>query len=145
MKLVDRIERSIPVFGNVHELENLFDSMVGACKKGGCVLTPRTDIVEDPTGFNLAIELPGVEASDVVVEVADERLMVSGEKKATVAGDSATIHRRERSSGRFQRSFEFPTAVDFGKIEASFSHGMLNVRVPKAEKVMPRKIDIIVK
>jgi HSP20 family protein len=145
MKLVDRIERAIPVFGNVHELENLFDSMVGACKKGSCVLTPRTDIVEDSTGFNLSIELPGVEASDVAVEVADERLMVSGEKKATTAGESETVHRRERSSGKFQRSFEFPTQVDFAKIDASFAHGILTVRVPKAEKVLPRKIDITVR
>lgn len=145
MKLVDRLDRMVHPINGLHELDSLIGSFLGPRSKEGCVFAPRTDIVEHATGFRLNIEMAGVDVGDVAVEVIDDRLVVSGEKKALEVDETSTVHRRERVAGKFERSFEFPVQVDFEKIEASTSNGVLTINVPKAEKVMPRKIEISVK
>lgn len=145
MKLVDRLDRMVHPINGLHELDSLIGSFLGPRTKESCVFAPRTDIVEHATGFTLNIEMAGVETSDVAVQVVDDRLVVSGEKKSIQVDETSTIHRRERVVGKFERSFEFPTQVDFEKIEAASSNGVLTINVPKAEKVVPRKIEIAVK
>ena len=145
MKLADRLDRMVHPINGLHELDTLIDSFLGPRKKEGCVFAPRTDIVEHATGFTLSLEMAGVDAGDVNVEVVEDRLVVSGEKKFVQVDETSTVHRRERVVGKFERSFEFPTQVDFEKIEATSSNGVLTINVPKAEKVMPRKIEIAVK
>jgi HSP20 family protein len=145
MKLADRLDRMVHPINGIPELDNLIDSFFGPRNAGTRVYMPRTDIVENSTGFVLSVELPGVDAADVAVEVIDDRLIVSGEKKALEVDETSTVHRRERVVGKFERSFEFPTMVDFEKIEATSGNGVLTINVPKAEKVLPRKIEIAVK
>ena len=108
-------------------------------------LRPRWDITELKESFHLTIELPGVAAEAVLVEFEEGTLSVSGEKVIDRTGEDARTHCRERSSGKFKRTVEFATSVDFEKIEASFSNGLLEVRVPKAEKSLPRKVEVEVK
>ena len=79
------------------------------------------------------------------VEVADGQLTIGGEKSLPELDETSTVHRRERMAGKFERKFEFPTHVDFDKIEATCEDGVLVIQVPKAAQVLPRKIDIAVK
>lgn len=145
MKLSDRLDRMVPPIQGLHELDHFIEQLITPRKNGSRVLVPRADIVEHSTGFTLSIEVPGIAPDAISVEVADERLTVSGEKKPIEVDETSTVHRRERVTGSFERHFEFPVPVDLDKISATSSHGVLVIEVPKAEKVLPRKIEIAVK
>ena len=139
MKLSDRIA----VHAWPQEIENVLEQWFGKtggdCQKTFC---PRTNIVERDPDFVISMEIPGVEVADVSVEASDDKLTISGKKEVSFDKETEKPHRSERIAGDFERSFEFPTQVDFDKITASFKHGVLLVTVPKSEKVMPRQIQI---
>ena len=84
-------------------------------------------------------ELPGFEATDIEVEVKDSALRLSGER--AVDRDREYL-RRERFAGPFDRRVRLPFAVDADRVEASFSHGILEVKLPRVEADKPRKISI---
>ena len=79
MKLENRIEKVVNTLPP--ELDNLIDHFFGQRRTGERRLMPRTDIVESETAFVLSVELPGISTDDVAVEVSDEQLMITGEKK----------------------------------------------------------------
>jgi HSP20 family protein len=145
MKLADRLDRMVHPIHNLQPLDTFIDQLLGSARSGAQTFVPRTDIVEHSTGFTLSIELPGVAVNDVTVEVAEGRLVVSGEKKSLVVDETSTVHRRERVAGKFERTFEFPTHVDLDKIEADSQNGVLTIIVPKSQQVLPRKIEIAAK
>lgn len=145
MKLSDRIEQMVhpglPVEIDTL-LGNWFGDKPGSCKTAVRTFMPRTNIVEKDASFVISLELPGIDVSDVDVEASDDKLTISGEKKIELQDETDKLHRRERVSGKFERSFEFPTQVDFESIQADFQNGVLTVTVPKSAKVLPRKIQI---
>ena len=145
MKLSDRVDRMVQPIHGMPELDALMDHFLGPRKGGPRVYVPRTDIVEHDNGFTVTMEIPGVAVEDISVEVADEQLTVSGEKKSLDVDETSTVHRRERVSGKFERKFQFPTHVDFEKIAARNQDGVLVIEVPKAAEILPRKIEIAVK
>ena len=140
MKLSDRIA----VHAWPQEIENVLEQWLGNKSSGECQkgFRPRTNIVERDQEFVISVELPGIDVADVNVEASDDKLNISGEKKFALDADSEKLHRRERATGKFTRSFEFPTQVDFDKITAGYKHGVLSVTVPKSEKVLPKQIQI---
>lgn len=140
MKTCNRI--SGPMTDLHIDLENIFDHFMGDRRSPQKAFSPRTSIVESETNFVLSVELPGVDKNDVSVEVLEGNLVVSGEKKLDELSEGEKLHREERANGKFHRAFEFPTQVDFEKIEASFKSGVLVIDLPKSEKVLPRKIEI---
>ena len=103
--------------------------------------TPRIDIVEKDGDIYLRAELPGVDKSDVRVEVEDNQLFLTGEKR--LGGDDADKQlQRERSAGRFARTFNLPRTVDAQAIEASYKDGVLTVKLPRSGDAKPRRIDV---
>ena len=76
------------------------------------------------------------------IEVQDGTLTISGERKAEHEQREKGWYRIERSFGRFSRSLSLPDGVDPDRIQASFSHGVLEVRIPKPEERRPRRIEI---
>ncbi len=152
MKTCNRISGPGNEFGDIHiDLESIFDHWMGGSRRPRHTrrhrrrsgnFMPRTDIIESETAFEVHVELPGVDADSVSVEVSDGNLMITGEKKTVELAEGSTAHRSERRSGKFNRSFEFPVQVDFEKIAATFKAGVLSVSLPKSERVLPRKIDV---
>ena len=102
--------------------------------------TPPLDIKESPDRFDITIELPGLEKSDVAVEVSgNDQLTISGEKKREkIIQDKEYYHLEERSYGKFVRRLKFPVGVDVNKVQAEFKDGVLKVSVPKVEN---KKVD----
>lgn len=102
------------------------------------VFHPHTDIEETENHYVVNIDIPGVAKKDLNIEVRDEQLVVSGERKSAKkeAGFS------ERVYGKFQRVIALPTGIDPEKIEAQYEDGVLAVAIPKAESVKPRQIKI---
>jgi HSP20 family protein len=123
------------------EIDRVFDAFFGQSDQARRWMPP-VDLVEAETHFLLRADLPGLAEGDVNIEVQDNTLTISGERKAEHEQREKGWYRIERSFGRFSRSLTLPDGVDADKIEASFDHGVLEVRIPKPEERKPRRIAI---
>jgi HSP20 family protein len=105
---------------------------------------PATDLVETENDFVLKADLPGLTEEDVNIELEDDVLTISGERKSEHEDRKDGYYRIERSYGSFRRSLTLPEGVDPEAVKASFDHGVLEVHVPKPEERKPRKVAISV-
>src|SRR5262249_33960692 len=105
---------------------------------------PPMDLAETDGEFVLRADLPGLSEDDVSIEVEDNVLTVSGERKTEHEERKEGYYRIERSSGSFRRSLTLPEGVDADAVKATFDRGVLEVRVPKPEERKPRKVAISV-
>jgi HSP20 family protein len=103
---------------------------------------PSMDLVETDEHFVLRADLPGLSEQDVAIELEDNVLTVSGERKAEHEEKKEGFYRMERSFGQFRRSLTLPEGVDPDAIAATFDKGVLEVRIPKPEERKPRKVAI---
>jgi HSP20 family protein len=123
------------------EIDRVFDAFFGQTDQGRRWVPPM-DLVEAEDHFVLKADLPGLSEGDVNIEVQDGTLTISGERKAEHEQREKGWYRIERSFGSFNRSLTLPDGVDPERIEASFSDGVLEVRIPKPEERKPRRIEI---
>jgi HSP20 family protein len=100
---------------------------------------PRVDVIDAEKQYVLEVDLPGVDPNSVQVELEQGLLQIKGERQAS-HGEEAAYTYRERLSGKFERSFRVPDAVDAEAITAKYDKGVLEIRVPKVER--SRKIPI---
>jgi HSP20 family protein len=124
-----------------------FDPAQNAGNSGSAQLRrwiPPMDLVETEEDFVLRADLPGMTEKDVNIELEDNVLTVSGERKAEHEERKEGYYRVERASGTFSRSLTLPEGVDPEAVRASFDNGVLEVRVPKPEERKPRKVAISV-
>ena len=132
------------------EMNRLFNTFFDAPAPGNGVQTtlrrwiPAMDVVETDDHFVLRADLPGLNEGDVNIELDDNVLTISGERKAEHEQRNEGFYRVERASGSFSRSLTLPEGVDAEGIQASFDSGVLEVRVPKPEQQKPRKVQISV-
>lgn len=121
-----------------------FDSQAGSttATNGARSWIPAMDLVEEDEQFVLRADLPGVQEEDVNVELQDNMLTISGERKSDLERRSEGYYRIERAVGTFSRSLTLPEGVDPESIGASFNNGVLEVRVPKPEQRKPRRVAI---
>jgi HSP20 family protein len=103
---------------------------------------PPMDLVETDEHFVLKADLPGLDEGDVNIEVEDNVLTVSGERKAEHEDKREGYVRVERAYGSFRRSLTLPEGIDPEAVSASFEKGVLEVRIPKPEQRKPRKVAI---
>jgi HSP20 family protein len=103
---------------------------------------PAMDLTEVDDAFVLRADLPGLSEEDVDIEVKDDVLTVSGERKSEHQDKGEGFYRVERSFGRFSRSLDLPSGVDASAVTAEFDNGVLQVRIPKPAEVQPTKIQI---
>ena len=104
--------------------------------------TPAVDIVEDNDAFVVTADLPGLTKKDISINIKENMLTVSGERKSVIKDEKRNYCRTERRYGAFKRSFQLTDKVLADKITASFKDGVLTVNVPKAEEVKPKEIEI---
>ncbi len=103
---------------------------------------PSMDLVEEGEHLVLRADLPGVSEKDVNIELEDDVLTISGERRAEHEDRREGYYRIERASGRFSRSLTLPEGIDPESIEARFENGVLEVRIPKPEGRKPRRVAI---
>jgi len=103
---------------------------------------PAMDLVETDEHFVLRADLPGMGEDDVKIELEDNTLTISGERKAEHESNNEGFYRVERAFGSFSRSLTLPQGVDPAAVAASFDRGVLEVRIPKPEERKPRRIEI---
>jgi HSP20 family protein len=103
---------------------------------------PAMDLVESNDDFVLRADLPGLSEKDVNIELEDNVLTISGERKSEHEERKEGYYRVERASGSFSRSLTLPEGVDPERVRASFDRGVLEVKIPKPEQRKPRKVTI---
>ena len=90
---------------------------------------PKVEVKENGKSYTVAVELPGLDEKEVKVEIDDDVLTISGEKKVERTDDKT--HYSERSYGSFTRSFTLPGDADRNGISATFAKGVLTLEIPK--------------
>jgi HSP20 family protein len=105
---------------------------------------PAMDLVENEGGYEVTVELPGIDLKDVELKVRDDMLTLRGEKRAETERNDKDLHVSERRYGSFQRSLRLPPDADASRIEATCANGVLSITLPKSEHARTReqKIEI---
>jgi HSP20 family protein len=114
--------------------------------ESGSVVTsdwsPAVDIKEDENGFTIVADIPGVDPKDIDVHMENGMLTIKGERESEKKEEKEGYKRIERSYGSFYRRFSMPDSADADKIKAESKNGVLQITIPKQEKVQPRKISV---
>ncbi len=100
------------------------------------------DMVENKDDFIVKASVPGIDPNDIDISYADDTLTIKGEIKSDNEVKESQYHLRERRYGSFARSITLPTKIKGDAIEASYQNGVINLRLPKAEEVKPKRISI---
>jgi len=128
------------------DMNRLFDTFFGRRDTAQATAArrwvPAMDLVETEDQLVLRADLPGMRREDIEIEIKDNVLTISGERKAEHEQKGEGFHRIERSSGHFSRSLGLPRGIDASTINAGFENGVLEVRLPKPAERKPTKIEI---
>jgi HSP20 family protein len=105
---------------------------------------PPADLLIDDDGVTVYMDVPGLRAENIQIELENDVLTVSGERPFPYAREdgSGPARRVERGFGRFQRILRVPPGLNPDAIEASIADGVLRLRIPKPESLRPRRIEI---
>jgi HSP20 family protein len=109
---------------------------------GPLVWQPAVEIFETENDITVKAELPGIDPKQVEVNVTEEGLTIKGEAKVEHEERKRNYYRRELRYGSFQRTVVLPTEVKGDEAKATFRHGILEVKVPKAERVKPKTVKV---
>jgi HSP20 family molecular chaperone IbpA len=104
-------------------------------------LLPPVDVIEDAQGITLYADLPGVPKDKVTLHVEDDTLTIEGEVALPVPEGMQASHAEVQLS-RYRRVFQLSKELDADKVTAELNHGVLKLRIPKAEHAQPKKVEI---
>ena len=123
-----------------------FDAPSGGGGNGGSLRRwiPPMDLVETEDQYVLRADLPGMTEDDINIELENNVLTVSGERKSEEEHKGEGYFRVERAFGTFARTLTLPDGVNADAVVASFEQGVLEVRIPKPEETKPRRVAISV-
>jgi HSP20 family protein len=128
-------------FGEIESLQNemnrLFNSVVPTGKfryEMGTSFAPAAEIEETQEAVFLKLEVPGLEAKDLDVEVTAEAVSIKGERREETKTEEKGVTRSEFRYGSFQRVIPLPARVQNDKVEAEYKNGILHLNLPKAEE-----------
>lgn len=126
-------------------LQRAMDGVTGTdwfgSRTAGSGAFPLVNVFNDGEDFVLVAELPGVKREDLDVQVRGDTLRIQG-KKTIAYDDGASVHRRERAAGQFDRTLTLPAELDASKVSAEYRDGVLTLRLPRAESAKPRTVTI---
>jgi HSP20 family protein len=103
---------------------------------------PPADVLVDDDGVTVHMDMPGIRASDLEIELQNDILSVRGERPYPYEGREAEVRHIERGFGRFERSLRVPPGLDPDTVAAEMHEGVLTMRVPKPEHLKPHRIQV---
>ena len=115
------------------------DFLEDATSGGGAF--PPINVFQQGNDFAAIIEMPGVGKGDLGLEVRGNAIRISGRKTIDYGGN-ASVHRRERVAGSFDRTITLPVQLDADRVAAEYRNGVLILSLPRAESDKPRAIKI---
>lgn len=104
---------------------------------------PLLNIAESETHYSVVVEVPGVLAEDIAIEVSEESLVLACRRRRPVGLEEENYRRQERRFGQWQREIVFPRRVDTELAVASIEFGILTIEVVKSPVSMPRRVPVL--
>ena len=145
-----RESRAIPVQTNAFEPVRLMRNFMrwdpfrdfSVPEDASGTFMPSFDVKETPDGYVFTADLPGIRREDLEIQLAGNRLSISGKREQESTEAPGAFYAQERSYGSFSRTFSLPEEVQSGKVAAELRDGVLHLMVPKSPEVRPQKINI---
>ncbi|MDH5367811.1 MAG: Hsp20/alpha crystallin family protein [Cyclobacteriaceae bacterium] len=122
----------VPSFNGI--FNRLFDNSISQQKENPEFI-PEVDIIENEKNFELELVVPGMKKEDFVIEISDNLLTISGERKSKYEKKEGNYYSFETKYGSFKRTFRIPKNVDQSSINASYADGILTLGLPKSEEL----------
>ena len=121
-------------------MSRLFEQQYGGREEAltSSAFVPPVDIYEDQHGIQLKLEVPGVDQKDLNINVENNVLTVSGERKFEQEQKEENFHRIERRYGSFYRAFTLPSTVDTEHVNAKYNAGVLKLELLKKPEAQPK-------
>jgi HSP20 family protein len=106
------------------------------------MLVPSLDVSETNGEVEARLDLPGIKPEEIDIQLSDNTLTVSGQRKEEKEEKGKTYHRMERRQGSFSRTVLLPCSVNEDKVSAQYKDGVLSIKMPKTEEAKARKIKV---
>lgn len=119
------------------EFNQLFDQFITPTVRDnsrGLAFVPPAELSEMEDGYELRLEVPGMDAKDIEIEVTAEAISISGDRKSETKTEENGKTRTEFRYGQFRRVIPLPGRIDNSAVKAEYKDGILNVMLPKAEE-----------
>jgi HSP20 family protein len=124
------------------EMNRLFDTLTPAPSKELGTFIPPAELHETPEAFQIKLEVPGMEAKDLDIEVTADSLTIKGERKSETKTEEKGYMRTEFRYGQFRRVIPLTAPVQNDKVEAEYKDGILNLNLPKAESEKAKVVKV---
>ncbi len=115
-------------------IDRFFNESLSRSGGSAYAFVPKVDIIENEKSFELQVSVPGMEKNDFKIDLNDNYLTISGERKLNKERNEKNFFSIETQYGTFSRSFALPENVDVTHINAKYEKGILEVIIPKDEK-----------
>lgn len=115
-------------------IDRFFNDSLARTGGSSYSFVPKVDILENDSAYEIHVAVPGISKEDFTVDLNDNFLTISGERKFSKEKKENNLHVVETQYGNFSRSFSLPENVDASKINAKYNNGILEITVPKDEK-----------
>jgi HSP20 family protein len=130
------------VWREMDRLQREMDRLVRTSTRGGAPAFPAMNVWSGQDGALITAEVPGVEPDSLDISIVGETLTLSGDRGDQELQEEERYHRRERLSGRFDRTLQLPFRIDPERVKASFDNGVLHITLPRAQEDKPKKISV---
>jgi HSP20 family protein len=118
------------------QMNRLFDELMPATREAGngIAFVPPAEMEETPDAIHLKLEVPGMDAKDLDVQVSADSVLITGERKSETKTEEQGMTRTEFRYGKFQRVIPLPARVQNTNVQAEYKDGILKLTLPKAEE-----------
>ena len=150
MTILNRFDRLNP-FEDLTTIRNQFDRILARFNPEfdeellNAPWAPPADVIETKDAITIKVELPGLTEKDIHVEMENGIVTLRGERKLYKELPEKGFRQIERFYGKFVRNFVLPPNVEFNKITATYTNGLLELTLPKKEEAKPKTIHVEVK
>lgn len=128
------------------EMNQLFDTLVPSSSliqgENRLSFMPAAEIHETSEAVHLKLELPGITAEDLDIQVTRNSVSISGERKSETQSETNGVTRSEFRYGRFQRVIPVSAQIESDAVEAAYKDGVLELRLPKAETEKSKAVKV---
>jgi HSP20 family protein len=126
------------------QMNRLFDSLTttDGGENASFSFVPAAEMQETEDSLHLRLEIPGMEAKDLDVQVTAEAVSINGERKSETKTEDKGVTRSEFRYGKFQRVIPLPARIQNDKVQAEYKNGVLNLTLPKAESEKNKVIKV---
>jgi HSP20 family protein len=126
------------------QMNRLIDRLVptNGGERMGFAFIPSAELEETDDAIRLKLEVPGLEAKDIDIEVTPDAVSISGERKTESKTEEHGVTRSEFRYGKFQRVIPLPSLVQNDQVKAEYQNGILHLNLPKAESEKHKAVKV---